>query len=74
MARQKISKFYVGARHIAEAIGRGETDDWQRVSLDDAVRHARQIVESGEQECAIVVQIVRIVKRKEQPIVVEVVK
>lgn len=70
----KLNKFYVGAQHIAAAIAAGENDDWTAKSYEDAVEHAKQIVESEQKDVAIVVQIVAIVRRQARPVIVQKVK
>ena len=68
----KINKFYSGAEHIARAIARGSNDAHTHETFEDAVANARmQLEDQPNKECVIIVKIIAIVKRKEQPIVVE---
>lgn len=60
--KKGMKKFYVGSNRT--------TPDWTHAKLADAVAQATKIVEDGQEE-AFVVQIVRVVRRKEQPIVAE---
>ena len=61
----KNNKFYVGSR---SAINRG----WGHGELDDAVNHATELLDStGEEQ--FIVKIVRLVRRKKQPVEVKVV-
>jgi hypothetical protein len=66
-----IKKYYVGAKHIGQAIHDGRNSDCTRATLDDAILEAKNMIENGEVNCAIVVQIVRIVRRTQPPITVE---
>lgn len=62
----KANRFYVGSP-------RALRDGWGKPTLAEAVEHAKAQLEStGEDQ--FVVQIVRVVKKKEQPVVVEAIK
>jgi len=67
----KINKFYVGAAHIAEAIGNGSNDEWSHSTLDSAINHAKHVMERDEKDCAIIVKIVAVLKRENRPIKVQ---
>lgn len=63
----KANRFYVGSPQTLRGAG------WGKPTLAEAVEHAKQLLEStGEEQ--FVVQIVRVVRKKEQPVVVETVK
>lgn len=69
-----MNKFYVGAKHISLAISCNQNDPWTHKTLDKAIEHAKTILEENEhQECAHIVQVIRIVRRKvvKVPIIVE---
>ena len=77
VAKGKVNKFYVGARHIAEAINAGYNDDWTHETIEEAVRHGKEIMEREGSDTTIIVQVIRVLKRKppvKPPISVEVVK
>lgn len=60
----KLKKFYVGGRNTVPFSG------WVKDSLEEAIDHAKKLVEStGEEQY--VVKVIRVVRRKPQPIVVE---
>lgn len=63
-------KFYIGSRKTIENGISVNGDDWTHATLEKAIEHAKELVEeSGETQY--VVQVVRIIKRKDNPIVVE---
>lgn len=66
-AEVKSNRFYVGSKSVF-------TKDWGHEKLADAVAHATELLEERDGEEQFVVQIVRVVRRKPQPIVVETVK
>ena len=70
----RMNKFYVGARHIAESIEVEDNHEWTKATVEEAVEHARETMEEDNLDMAIVVQIIRVLKRKSNPIVVEKVK
>ncbi len=71
----KITKrFYVGANKVFDTKEFGEMcgKSWAKSTLEEAINHAKKILEDKpEQEYAFVVQIIRVVRRKQQPLVVE---
>jgi hypothetical protein len=70
---KKLNKFYLGAQHIANDIANGRNNSHTHPTLDAAIRDAKLRVEGGE-EVVTIVKIVAIVKRKETPVVVEIVR
>jgi hypothetical protein len=66
-----MKKYYVSAKHIAQAIHNGTNADCMRATLDEAIQDAKNMVQDGSVSCAAVVQIVRIVRRSQPPITVE---
>lgn len=68
---KKINKFYCSATHISGAIAIGENADWTHPTLDKAIDHAKELLEEQDMEVVAVVEIIRLVRRKSQPIVVE---
>jgi hypothetical protein len=72
MGTKKITrKFYVGSRKMNPLSSDGSHyDEWGKVTLEQAIEHAKEICEeTGESQ--IVVQIVRVIKPQKVPIVVE---
>lgn len=62
----KANRFYVGSERALRT-------GWGKPTLAEAVEHAKQLqAETGDDQ--FVVQIVRVVKKKEQPVIVEAVK
>ena len=57
-------RFYVGSNRMSP--------NWAKATLKEAVEHAKQILEKSPQlDETFVVQIVRVVRRKQVPLVVE---
>jgi hypothetical protein len=70
--KKNIRKFYVGAEHIGEQIVNGDNDAWTHKTLDEAIEHAKEILNDDDsRECAVVVEIKCIVRRAQTPLVVE---
>jgi hypothetical protein len=64
-------KFYVGSQKATQPDYKGET--WAKMTEKEAIEHATQIVKrTGEAQ--FIVKIIKVVRRKPQPIVVEAVK
>jgi hypothetical protein len=68
-----INRFYVGAANIADAIERGANDPWTCETLQEAIDSAKHKMEEENSDIAIVVQIIRILRRDAPPITVEIV-
>lgn len=66
-----INKFYVGAKHLASAISRGQNGGGTLATVDEAINEAKRQVQTNEVECAIVVQIIYIVRKDYPPVRVE---
>ena len=66
-----IKKYYVGAKHIASAIHRGSNTGGTFETLDEAIESAKQQVQTNEVECAVVVQIIYVVRKDYPPVRVE---
>jgi hypothetical protein len=67
----KRPRFYVGSKKAVQPDFRGET--WAKFTEAEAIAHATKLVEStGEEQ--FIVKVIKVVRRKPQPIVVEVVK
>ncbi len=67
-SKLKLSrKFYVGSRAVLDGQGH---EEWRHQTLDAAVAHARTLCEQTGKD-QIVVQIVRHIRQKATPIVVE---
>jgi len=60
------NRFYVGSRSIVF----GGRTEWAHPTLEKAISHAKELVEETDAE-QIVVQIIRVIKRKDSPITVE---
>lgn len=65
-----MKRFYVGAKHIGAAIGRGVDTSCQRDTLEEAIREAETMIRNREAESLVIVKIIAIVKI-EQPIKIE---
>jgi hypothetical protein len=63
-----MKKYYVGAKVIGSAIGRGEDASCMRATVLEAIREAERQIMSHETDCAVVVKVVRIVRRAAPPI------
>lgn len=73
--KKTINKFYVGAEHIARAIEAGTNDSHTCATLDEAIAEAKGTLEEyPNRQSVIIVQIVRIVRRKNIPVEIQVVK
>lgn len=66
-----VKKYYAGAKHIGAAIKRGTNADCTRDSIEEAIEDAKRMVNNGEVEVAVVVEIRAIVRKEFPPIVVE---
>lgn len=67
-----INKFYMAARHISEAVGKGRNADCTRVSLEAAITEAKHYLhENPGTDCVAIVQIIKLVRRDRPPIIVE---
>lgn len=71
--KNKINKYYVGARHIAEAIYENHNDDWTSESLAEAIKKAKIQFDAENLDCAIVVKIVAVIRREKNPVTVKMV-
>ena len=71
---EELKKYYVGARHIGQAIVDGHNASCTRHTMDAAIEEARQKVRNGEVDCAVVVQIVAVVRKDYPPVTVEILK
>jgi hypothetical protein len=72
--KEPLNKFYCAARHISNAIGIGTNDEWTKPTLEEATKHAREMIREEDLECVAIVKVVRIVRKKEAPITVEDIK
>lgn len=67
-----LHKFYVGAEHIGSAIARGHNAPIVRASIGEAIEDARKLLhDNPRRDAVVIVEIIRIVRRKEPPIIVE---
>lgn len=76
--KTKLNRFYVAAsgvtRNSATHHG-GTNDSWAKPTLEAAIEHGRKILdEDRSKDEVFIIQIIRRVRRKDQPVVVEVVK
>lgn len=62
-----MKKYYLSARHIAEAIGRDTDADCMHDNLNEAIQEARERIHEGR-DCVVIVKVVRIVRRSKPPI------
>ena len=68
--RNKRKKFYVASPKMID-----DRLDWRRAKLSEAIDHATQLMErDASMQEALIVQVVRVVKRKKLPVAVEVVR
>jgi len=65
-----LKKYYVGARHIGDAIGNGENANCTHQTLNAAIEEAKKKIREGA-DCVVVVEIIRVVRRDDPPITVE---
>lgn len=63
-----MKQYYVGANHIASAIFYGNDAPCTFPTVEAAIKAAKRKVISNEVECAVVVQIVRVIKRIDTPV------
>lgn len=68
---QMIKKYYVGARHIAHAISQGQNATCMHIDENDAIAEAKEKIEDGDVECAVVVEIKYVIRRERPPVKVE---
>ncbi len=68
---KKMKKYYVGAKHIADAIRRGSNADCMQDTYEEAVKVATGEVERGEVAIAVIVKVIAIVRRSTPPVIVE---
>lgn len=66
-------RFYVGARSIAAAFVSGEDHDHTHDTVDGAIADAQHVMQVEDLPEAIVVEIIRVIRRVHAPVVVEVV-
>ena len=72
MRKTKLNRFYVGAEGIAEEWDAGNNARWTQPSFEAAARHAKDLLESEpDRDCCLIVQIVGVVRRQRQPMIVE---
>jgi exo-beta-1,3-glucanase (GH17 family) len=62
----KLKKFYVGSPTVY-------ANGWAKMTLEEAIKQAKELCEERE-ETQYVVKVVAVIKRREQPVVVEMVK
>jgi hypothetical protein len=72
--KKDMNKFYVGATHIAQAIANGHNGEWTHKTVDEAIAHGKQTLIKENRDCVVIVKIVKIIRKREQPIIVEDVK
>jgi hypothetical protein len=65
--KSKLKKFYVGKPEVVEGTN---YNSWGRQTLPEAIEHAKKLVqESGKP--AYIVKVIKVVRKKEQPLVIE---
>lgn len=70
-----MRKYYVGAKHIGRAIGNGTDAECMRNTPDDAIQEAKRMIqETPGMDCAVVVEVIAVVKRSPPPVIVEYVR
>ncbi len=68
-----LKKYYVGSVQIGEAVGRGENQSNMCETVEEAIAKATNAVRKGTVDCAVVVEIIRIVRKDYPPVTVEIV-
>lgn len=66
-----LTRYYIAARHIAEAVERGQNADCTFPSLENATEEAKRRIREGEVNSCLIVEIVRVVRKAEPPIEIE---
>lgn len=67
-----LHKFYIGAEHIGSAIARGSNAPIVRATIGEAIEDARQtLLKDPRRNAVVIVEIIRIVRRKEPPVIIE---
>jgi len=59
------NRFYVASDRIVEG---GVNPQWRKPTLEAAVRHAQELMDSDDTDEKYIVQIVRVIRRKKAPI------
>jgi hypothetical protein len=70
---KKLKKYYVGSESIGQHFASGVNDPYTQ-TYEEAIKKATEMVQNDDREVAIIVKIVAVVKKKSQPVVVEVVR
>lgn len=68
-----IKKYYVGSVQIGEAVGRGENQSNQCETVEEAIEKATHAIRKGTVDCAVVVEIIRVIRKDYPPVIVEIV-
>jgi hypothetical protein len=73
------NKFYVSADRVItnaeQMTGKRFPGTWTHKTLAEAIKHAEELLEQDPAcECKAIVQIIRVVRRKKAPVIVEMVK
>ncbi len=68
----KMNKFYTASDKISNPIADNKNAWWTRSTLAEATKHAEELmIEHPDRDCVCIVKIVRIVRRKQMPLVFE---
>lgn len=73
MEDEDFNKYYVGSNKvfIRDSYGKDRGKHWVKDTLEEAVEHAKRILEEEQdKEYTFVVKIVRVIRRQKQPMVV----
>lgn len=69
---KKLNLFYVGSADISAAFVNGENHEYTQPNLDTAIARAKQrLTDDPALDGLVIVRIVKVVRRKTPPIVVE---
>jgi hypothetical protein len=66
-----VNRYYIAAKHISNAIARGDNSDYTQANIGDTIERAKTQIQNGEMECVAIVKIVAVVRRQKTPVTVE---
>jgi hypothetical protein len=69
-----LNKFYVGSREISNAVHVGVNHDWTCATLEIAIARAKKKIIDEDLDALVIVQMVRIVRKRTPPLSVEMIK
>ncbi len=70
-----MKKFYVGAEAVSRAIAYSTDAPIMRETVEEAVEEAkRKLASEPTRECAVVVQVIRVIRRTPPPFIVDIIE